>query len=132
MGLIIEKLSNESFLAVISKVVEDLVDGNQEDVNALAVLGTVIEDLVDGNQEDANKWFECNNGNVVTSIAMTFGNKEFDQEDAIETGDNDNADDLKCSNFSNLPLPFSGITFFGIKGFPFFVLPVLSFYVLLA
>jgi hypothetical protein len=56
----------------------------------------------------------------MTSITVTFGDKKFDQEDATETGDNDDPDDLFCSNFSNLPLPFSGITFFGIEGFPFF------------
>jgi hypothetical protein len=84
-------------------------------VNVLAVVGTAIEDLVDGNQEDVNKWFECNNGDVVTSIAVTFGDKKLYQEDAIKTGDNNNADDLTCSNFSYLPLPFSSITFFGIN-----------------
>jgi hypothetical protein len=57
---------------------------------------------------------------VVTSIAITFGDKKFDQEDAIKMGNKDNADDLTCSNFSNLPLPFSSVTFFGIKGFLFF------------
>jgi hypothetical protein len=61
-----------------------------------------------------NKWFECNDGNVITSIAVTFGDKKFDQEKAIKTGNNDNADELTCSNFSNLPFPFSGIIFFGI------------------
>ncbi len=89
-------------------------------MNVLAVVSTVVEDLVDGNQEDTNKWFECNNGNVMTSITVTFGDKKFDQEDAIKTGNNDNPDDLFCSNFSNLPYPFSSVTFFGIEGFPFF------------
>ncbi len=66
LGLIVEKLSNESFLAVVGNVVEDLVYGNLEDVNVLVVVGTIVEDLVDGDQEDPNEWFECNNGNVVT------------------------------------------------------------------
>jgi hypothetical protein len=74
-GLIAEKLSNESFLAVVRIIVKDLVDDNQEDLNVLAVIGTVIGDLVNGDQEDANKWFECNNGDVMTSIAVTFGDK---------------------------------------------------------
>jgi hypothetical protein len=51
---------------------------------------------------------------------VTFVDKKFDQEDAIKTGNNYDADDLRCSDFSNLPLPFSGITFFGIKGFLYF------------
>ncbi len=132
LGSIIEKLSIESFLAVVGNVVEDLVNGNQEDLNVLAVVGTVVEDLVDGHQEDTNKWFECNNGNVMTSITVAFGDKKFDQEDAIKNGDNDNPDDLFCSNFSNLSYSFSSVTFFGIEGFPFLVLPLLSFYLLLA
>jgi hypothetical protein len=118
-GLIVEMLSHESFLVVVSNVVKDLVDGNQEGMNVLAVIGTVVEDLVNGGQEDANEWFECNNGNVVTSIAVTFGDKKFNQEDAIELGNSNNADDLTCSNFSHLLLPFSSIFFFGIKGFLF-------------
>jgi hypothetical protein len=89
LDLIIEKLFNESFLAVVGSIVEDLVNDDQEDLNVLAVIGTVIEDLVDDNQEDTNKWFECNEGNVITSIALTFGDKKFNQEDAIETGDKD-------------------------------------------
>ncbi len=121
LGLIIEKLSNKSFLAVASNVIKDLVNGNQEDMNVLAVVGTVIEDLVDGNQEDTNKWFECKDSNVMTSISVTFGDEKFNQEDAIKTGDNDNPDDLFCTDFSNLSLTISGITFFGIEGFPFFV-----------
>jgi hypothetical protein len=120
LGSIVEKLSNENFLAVVDNVIKDLVDGDQEDVNVLAVVGTIVEDLVDGNQEDANKWFECNNGNVVTSIAVTLGDEEFNQEDAIKTDNNDDGDGLMCSGFSNLPLPFSGVIFFGTKGFPFF------------
>jgi hypothetical protein len=76
--------------------------------------------LFNGDQEDANKWFECNNNNVMTSIAVTFGDKKFDHKDAIEMDDNNNTDDLMHSNFSNLPLPFSSITFLSIKGFPFF------------
>ncbi len=56
----------------------------------------------------------------MTSIALTFGDKKFNQEDTIETGVNDNADDLMRSKFCNLPLPFSDVTFFGIDGFPFF------------
>jgi hypothetical protein len=48
LGLIIEKLSNESFLAVVGNVVKDLVHGNQEDVNVLTVIGTIVEDLADG------------------------------------------------------------------------------------
>jgi hypothetical protein len=44
-----------------------------------------------------------NNGNLMTSIAVTFGNKKFDQEDTIEMGNNDNPDDLAHSNISNLP-----------------------------
>jgi hypothetical protein len=46
-------------------------------LNVLAVIRTVVEDLVYGNQEDANKWFQCNNGNVMTSMAVTFGDKKF-------------------------------------------------------
>ncbi len=65
---------------------------------------------------------------MVTSIAVTFGDKEFDQEDAIIMGNNNGADDLTRSNFSNLPLPFSGITFFGIKGFPFFGATIVVFF----
>jgi hypothetical protein len=121
LGSVIEKLSNESFLAVVCNVVKDLVDGDQEDLNVLVVVGTVIEDLVNGYQEDVNKWFKCNNGNVMTSIAMTFGDKKFIQEDAIKMGKNDDPDDFFCSNFSNLTLPFSGNSFVGIEGFPFFV-----------
>ncbi len=132
LGLIIEELSNEIFLAVVGNIVEYLVNGNRQNLNVLAAIGTIVEDLVDGNQEDANKWFECNEGNVMTSIAVTFNDEKFDQEDAIETGNNNNPDDLFCSNFSNLPLPFSGITFFGIESFHFLVLPLLSFYLLLA
>ncbi len=132
LGLIVEKLSNESFFAVVGNVVDNLVDGNQEDLNVLAVISTVDEDLVDGNQEDVNKCFEYNDGDVMTSIAVTFGDKKFNQESTIKTGDNNNADDLVCSNFSNLPLPFSGVTLSSIKGFPFFVLPLFSFYLLLA
>jgi hypothetical protein len=132
LGSIVENLSNESFLAVVGNVVKDLDNGNQEAVNILAVIGIIVEDLVNGDQEDTNKWFECNNGDVVTSITMTFGDKKFDQEDAIETGNNDNADDLTCSNFSNLPLPFSGVTFFGIKGFPLFNVAFIVFYMLSA
>ncbi len=120
LGSIIEKLSNESFLAVVGNVVKDLINGDQEDLNVLAVVGSIVEDLVNGNQDDANKWFKCNDGNVMTSIPVTFGDEKFDQEDAIKKGDNDVPDDLFCSNFSNLPLPFSGITFFGIEGCPFF------------
>jgi hypothetical protein len=86
LGLIVEKLSDESFLAVVCKAVKDLVDGNQEDLNVLAVVGTVIEDLVNGDQEDVNKWFKCNNNNVMKSIAVTFGDKKFIQEDAIKAG----------------------------------------------
>ncbi len=127
LGSIVEKLSYESFLAVVGKVIEDLVNGNQEDVNILAVVGTVVEDLVGGDQEDANKWFGCNDGNVMTSITVTFGDEKFDREDTIKTGDNKKADDLMCSNFSNLPLPFSCITFFGIDGFPFFVVTFVVF-----
>ncbi len=108
-----------------------MVNGDQEDMNVFAVVGTVVEDLVDINQEDANKWFKCNNGNVVTSIAMTFGNEEFNQEDAIEKGNNNNADALTHPDFSNLPLPFYGITFFGIKGFSFFCVTFVAFYLLL-
>ena len=78
LDFIVKKLSNESFLAVVSNVVKDLVNCNQEDMNAHAVIGTIIEDLVDGNQEDANKCFKCNNSNVMTLIAMTFGDKKFD------------------------------------------------------
>ncbi len=115
LGLIVEKLSNESFLAVIGNFVKDLVDGNQEDVNVLAVIDTIVEDLVNGNQEDAIKWFQWNNGIVVTSIAVTFGDKKLDQEDTIYAGNSNAADDLRRSNFSNLPLPFSGIIFFGIN-----------------
>ncbi len=120
LGSIVEKLSNESFLAVVGNVVKDLVDGNQEDLNVLAVIGTVVEYLVNGNQDDVDKWFKCNNGDVMTSFTKTFDDKKFDQEDTIKTGDNNNADDLTCSFFSNLPLPFSGVTFFGIEGLPFF------------
>jgi hypothetical protein len=109
-----------------------LVDGNQEDLIVLAVVGRIVEDLVDGDKEDANKWFECNNSNVMTSIAVTFGDEKFDQEEAIKTGNNNDPDDLFCSNFSDLPLPFSGGIFFGIEGFSFFVLPLLSSYLLLA
>ncbi len=132
LGLIVEELSNEIFLAVVGNFVKYLVNGNQEDLNILAAVGTVVEDLVDGNQEDANKWFECKEGDVMTSVAMTFGGEKFNQEDTIETGDNDNPGDLFCSNFSNLLLPFSGVTFFGIGTFPISVLPLLSFYLLLA
>ncbi len=132
LGSIVEKLSNEIFLAVVRNIVQDLVGGDQEDLNILAVVGTVVEDLVDGNQEDTNKWFKCNGNDVMTSIAVTFGDDKFNQEDAIKMGNNNNADDLTRSNFSNLPLPFSSITFLGIKGFPFFVLPSLSYYLLLA
>jgi hypothetical protein len=132
LGLIVELLSNERFLAAVGNVVKDLVDGNQEDLNVLAVISTVIDDLVDGNQEDANEWFKCNDGNVMTSLAVTFGDKKFYQEYTIKMGNNNNPDDLFCSNFSNLPLPFSGVTFFGIEGFPFLNLPLLSFYLLLA
>ncbi len=99
LGLIVEKMSNESFLAVVGKVVEDLDDGKQEDLNLLAVIGIIDEDLLDGNQEDPNKWFECNGGDVMTSIAVTFGDEKFDQEDAIKTGENNDADDLMHSNF---------------------------------
>ncbi len=77
LGLIIEKLSNESFLAVVCNVVKDLVNGNQEDLNVLAVVGIVIEDLVNGDQEDVNKWFKCNNDNMMKSITVTFGDKIF-------------------------------------------------------
>ncbi len=127
MGSIIEKLSIESFIAVVGNAVKDLVDGDQEDLNILAVFSTVIEDLVDANQEDANEWFECNKGNVMTSIAVTFGDEKFDQEDPIEIGDNNNPGDLFCSNFSNLPLPFSGITFFSVEGFPFVCVTFVAF-----
>ncbi len=120
LGSIVEKLSNQSFLAVVGNVVKDLVNGDQEDLNVLAVVGTVIKDLVNGNQEDTNTWFKCNNGNVMTSIAVTFGDTKFSQEDAIKMGNNNIPDDLFCSDFSNLPLPFSSITFFSIEGFPFF------------
>ncbi len=120
LGLIVEKLSNESFLAVVSNIVKDLVDGDWQDMKVLAVVGIVVEDLVNGDWEDANEWFECNGGDVVTSTAVTFGDKKFNQEDAIKTGNNNNADDLTRSDFSNLNLPFSSITFFGVKGFPFF------------
>ncbi len=103
LDLIIEKLFDESFLAVAGNLVKDLVDGNQEDMNILAVL---VEDLVDDKQDDANKWFKCNDGDLMTSIAMTFGVEKFNQEDAIKMGNNNNADDLTHSDFSNLPLPF--------------------------
>jgi hypothetical protein len=33
-------------------------------------------------------------GNVMTSIALTFGDKKFDQEDAFKTGDNNDPDDF--------------------------------------
>ncbi len=68
----------------------------------------------------------------MTSIAVTFGDKKFDQEDTIETGNNNNPDDLFSSNFSNLPLPFSGINFLSIEVCPNLVLLLLSFYLLLA
>ncbi len=78
LGSIVEKLSNESFLAVVCNVVKDLVDGNQDDLNVFAVVGTVIEDLVNGDQEDVNKWFKCNDDNVMKSITVTFNDKIFD------------------------------------------------------
>jgi hypothetical protein len=120
LGLIVEKLFNESFLAVVGNVVEDLVDCIQEDLNILANLGNIVEDLVDGGQEDANELFQCNNGNVMTSIAVTFGDEKFDQEDTIKMGNNNDPDDLVCFDFSSLPLTFFGITFYGIEGFPCF------------
>jgi hypothetical protein len=89
----VEKLSNESFLAVVGNVIKDLVNDDQEDLNVLAVLGTIIEDLVNDTQEDMKKWFECSDGNVMISIAVTFRDEIFDQEDAIIMGNNDNADD---------------------------------------
>jgi hypothetical protein len=51
LSLIVEKLSNESFLAAVNNVTRDLVDGDQEDLNVLAVVSTIVEDLVDGNQK---------------------------------------------------------------------------------
>ncbi len=77
--LIIQKLSNECFLAVIVNLVKDLVDDDQEDLNVLSVVGTVFEDLFDGNQEDTNKWFKCNDANVMTSITVTSSDEKFDQ-----------------------------------------------------
>jgi hypothetical protein len=97
--LIAEMLSNESFLAVVGNIVKDWVDGYQEDLNVLSVVGTIVDDLVNGDQEDTNKLFECNDNNVTTSIAVTFGDKNLDQEDAIKTGKIFNPDDLFCSNF---------------------------------
>jgi hypothetical protein len=119
LGLIVEKLSKKCFLAALSNIVEDLVDGDQEDVNTHAVIGTVVDDLVNGNQEDASKLSKCNNGNVVTSITVTFDDKKLDQEEAIKMGKNNDAEDLMRSDSSNLPLAFSGVTFFSIKDFPF-------------
>ncbi len=43
LGLIIEELSNESFLAVVGNIFEYLVNGNQEDLNVLAAIGTNFE-----------------------------------------------------------------------------------------
>jgi hypothetical protein len=115
-----EKLSNEIFIAVVGNVVKDFIDGDQDDLTVLAVVHTVVEDLVNGNQEYLNKWFECNDSTVMTSIAMTFGEEKFDRENAMKTGNNGNPDDLFCSNFSNSPLPFSSVTFCSIEGCPFF------------
>jgi hypothetical protein len=128
LALIVEKLSNESFLAVAGNVAKDLVDGNQEDLNVLAVIGTFVE----GDQEDANKWFECNNGNVMTSIAMTFGDEKFNQEDAIEMSDNNNADDLSTPILVSYHYLLPASPSLALKVFLFLVLFLLSFYLLLA
>jgi hypothetical protein len=132
LGLIIEKLSNESFLAVVGNVVEDLVDDDQEDVNVVAAVGTIVEDLVDGDQEDANKWFKCDDGNVVKSSPLLLVTRILTKKMPLKQAGTTTLMILRAPILATYHYCFPASTSLALNVFHFLVLPLLSFYMLLA
>jgi hypothetical protein len=75
---------------------------------------------------------ECNDSDVATSTTVTFEDDEFEQEETIKMGNNNDADDLTLSDLVTYHYLFLASPSLAVKVFLFLVLPSLSFNLLLA